>query len=208
MASNYASSQSPPTSRFPVLPDLGLRMIPAVRELWLTDLFVQVPALLTLFHVLISDPQPLLHTLRIGHTLTVAYLMRATTVLVTSLPDPRPGCQQIQDKFWSTLVLHRCGDCIFSGHTTALTVCTLYWLVADVGRARFLRWMVVMCFVGGIWAILANRAHYTVDILLAVYIVVPLWFAHAHLWNTLIVPQRRFEPLFAHYRPMRIWPWH
>lgn len=196
---------SPSNDLFPVLPDLGLYFVPKMSVLWLTDFFVQIPVLLTLVNVILLEPQPILYTIRIGNVLSMAYILRSTTMLVTSLPDPREGCQQITNAFWSTVVFHRCGDCIFSGHMTAMTVCLMYWLSHRAGSYSILgRVIVGGCILGGAWAMLASRAHYTVDLLVAVYLCVGLWLSHAYLWERYIKGRGRLLSLSNYYKPAPI----
>lgn len=144
-----------------------------------------------LLYLLFLDSRPLAHLLRIGHTISAAYWLRSLSMLVTSLPDPRPGCARVSGGFFTTFLLHRCGDCIFSGHVSLLTILFLYaWGVRSLrdkhesGKTRpslfLLRTIASVCLLGGTWAILANRAHYTVDLVVAFYTCAALWYAHAH----------------------------
>lgn len=55
---------------------LGFRMVPRVELLWLTDLFVNLPVLCTFVHLILLDPQPVLSACRIGHVLSITYLIR------------------------------------------------------------------------------------------------------------------------------------
>lgn len=124
-------------------------------------------------------------------------------MLVTSLPDPRLDCRGVTENFFTTFRLHRCGDCIFSGHTAVLVVMLLYWLSHEGPAARLTRYFrhaTLMFFLAGIWAILANRAHYTVDIVVAVYTSAGVWWSHAYFWQTLIAAKGRFVSASVKYR--------
>lgn len=187
-----ASYQSPPTDGFAHIPDWGLRLVPALRALWLTDAFVLFSAGIVLLYLLLLDSRPLAHVLRIGHTISAAYLLRSLSMLVTSLPDPRPDCIRVRANFFTTFVLHRCGDCVFSGHASLLTIFFLYaWTVRSRQDGpdgpktrpslRLFRAMSSVSLLGGSWAILANRAHYTVDLVVAIYTCATLWFVQAHV---------------------------
>lgn len=67
--------------------------------------------------------------------------------------------------------------------------------------AAILRRGTLLCLLGGCWAILANRSHYTVDIVLAIFIVLGVWWSHAHFWHTLVLVPGRFPSLTLLYRP-------
>lgn len=107
--SNIASALSPPNTDFPILPDLGLSAVPPLRILWLTDLFVQTPTIYTLLYIFLLDPQPIISLARIWQTVSIAYILRSISMVVTSLPDPRPGCLRVTTNFLTTFTLHRCG---------------------------------------------------------------------------------------------------
>jgi len=102
----------------------------------------------------------------------IIYLMRATTIVVTSLPDPNDMCRNGEipntvETFFSGL---SCGDMIFSGHTVALI---LGPLMMHQAFPRMPQWVAIgMWFYActGMFALLATHMHYTVDILVAVYI--------------------------------------
>lgn len=48
-----------------------------MEALWLTDLFVHLPVLYTFAYIFLVDPQPIVSTCKIGHTLSIAYLLRS-----------------------------------------------------------------------------------------------------------------------------------
>lgn len=209
-----ASHRSPPNDSFPILPDWGLELVPIVNALWLTDAFVLSSAGAVLIYLLVFDIRPLAHSLRIGHVISAAYFLRSLSMLVTSLPDPRPGCVRVSKNFFTTFALHRCGDCIFSGHMSLLTIFLLYaWSTqcqqdsSKPGKKRRLslllfRSVVSACLVGGTWAILANRTHYTVDLVVAVYTCATLWYAHAHFSSQLEVRSSLYYvAISGQYRP-------
>ena len=88
-----------------------------------------------------------------------------------------------------------CGDLVFSGHATAMTMCTLVfteychpscWTV--IGRDKVLselscwliRWLVVAVNICGQFAILATKLHYSLDIFLANFLTLTCWRAYHH----------------------------
>lgn len=96
---------------------------------------------------------------------------------------------------------------MFSGHASVLMVLLLYWL-SRVGAAapprgaaliRRLQLLTILCFGAGILAIIGNRAHYTVDVLVALYTVAGIWWSHAHFWQRHVTGTARFPGLNCNY---------
>lgn len=128
-------------------------------------------------------------------------------MFTTSLPDPRPGCQQVSlDRIFTNVSLHRCGDCVFSGHTMMMTFCFLFWLstskrslcsvkklTENPSSQRLVMALLILmriesflAMIAGIMMILLNRAHYTVDVVVAIYVACGLWWSHAYFAKQLI----------------------
>lgn len=55
---------------------VGFRLVPRFELLWLTDLFVNLPVMFTFAQIILFDSQPVFSTCRIGHVLSVTYLIR------------------------------------------------------------------------------------------------------------------------------------
>ncbi|KAI5188484.1 shingomyelin synthase [Nematocida sp. AWRm77] len=120
------------------------------------------------------------------------YLLRCTTLMVTHVPDSwNMGVRTITD-FYGKVERDRGGDLIFSGHT--LLVCLFahtwssFYLVTDnyflhcvLGFAAWVYVTMVMIF------IIVGRLHYTIDVLLALYICSGVW------WSTSYFCTRFFE---------------
>jgi hypothetical protein len=127
--------------------------------------------------------------------------MRITTVAITSFPDPREGCERIDGSAFSQVTLHRCGDAMFSGHTMIFVLGALIWTSFGplnwIGLTiTFLTWC---CAIAGGIIIIANRAHYTVDVLVALYVTVGAWYFVQWWWHQLIVlPNRLVSLRFPH----------
>ncbi len=59
-----------------LLPDLGLRAVPHIACLWLTDLFVALPAAYTALYIATLDAAPAASIGRITNSLAILYLLR------------------------------------------------------------------------------------------------------------------------------------
>ncbi|KAJ1787457.1 hypothetical protein IW139_001598 [Coemansia sp. RSA 353] len=165
------------------LPDVFFEFIGAVELLWMTDMFdalMFVPtALLVAWH---ERPWRVVSRLLLAWGL--ASLIRITTVAITSVPDPRPSCQYVEGNVFTAFTLHRCGDAIYSGHTLIFVVCAMVWTSFApkniVGRVlTTCAW--ALCVAGSL-IVIANRAHYTIDVLLAWYIAPGAWYTVAWFW--------------------------
>ncbi|KAJ1916625.1 hypothetical protein H4219_003690 [Mycoemilia scoparia] len=167
----------------PTLPDVGFEFIGYIKQLWLTDLFdilMFIPTVL----LIITHPRPWRVISRTLLAWGLASLVRITTVAITSVPDPRPGCEYVEGNVFTHFTLHRCGDAIYSGHTLIYIICGMVW--ASFSPRKWL-WRGV-CFliwcgaIAGSVIVLANRAHYSIDVLLAWYIGCGCWYLVAWFW--------------------------
>lgn len=179
-----------------ILPDLGFEWLPHIKSLFLTDLFDFLLLIPSLILILVSRT-PLLILVKAFLTSTIANLLRITTVATTSLPDPRIGCQVVTENFFTNLRLHRCGDSVFSGHTVIYILCALIW----ISHGPKNKWGILGTFLISIGAllgaffVLANRAHYTIDVLLAIYIVIGVWFSVSYFFEKYLVQAKRLQEL-------------
>ena len=105
-------------------------------------------------------------------------MMRATTILVTTLPTPIPGCRgraQEDGPAPSALSLVYCNDQIFSGHTTGNVLCLCLGWCTTISVQWKAAWTALVFVV--ITVSIATRDHYTVDCLVATYITVAVFLA-------------------------------
>jgi len=122
------------------------------------------------------------------YTLTILQTLRATTFLVTTLPDPQPVCHMNSSKYHPptlSQVFYKynefvCGDLVFSGHTlsTMTVVMIVFWYSARVmpqAAAVVSKIVVVLLECIILPMVVAARNHYSVDILVSLYIT-PLMF--------------------------------
>ncbi|KAF4694447.1 hypothetical protein FOZ60_008026 [Perkinsus olseni] len=125
----------------------------------------------------------------------MAYILRAVSFLVTLLPAPWPPCQRFprpgleayfdppvhaQQIFSMASSMGACGDNMFSGHTTSTLVAAL------VATHYIQRWFIVLpswtFVVAEIVVLVAERAHYTVDIWVAMFTIPMLWICFFHFF--------------------------
>lgn len=92
---------------------------------------------------------------------------------------------------------------MFSGHATTLMVMLLYWLTRQgpyTTLVQYLRQLTIVCFLAGVLAIIGNRAHYTVDIVVAIYTVMGIWWSHSYFWRLYVVDKGDLPGLTFNYR--------
>ncbi|KAG0252376.1 sphingomyelin synthase [Mortierella polycephala] len=199
---NVASYLAPDNNETPKLNDRLFDVIPSIKLLWLTDLADVLLFAPTVILVL-THYRPLYLLCKVLLTWALCNLMRITTVAITSFPDPRDGCMHSLGEFFSTFTLHRCGDCMFSGHTIIFVISALVWTSHGYHRfPRRLRWLawIVMIFVwclciGSAFIVIANRAHYTVDILVAFYVAGGNWYIWTYIFDHYIEEKGRLTDL-------------
>ncbi|KAG0371265.1 hypothetical protein BC939DRAFT_423718 [Gamsiella multidivaricata] len=199
---NVASYLSPDNTVVPKLTDRLFEAIPSIQLLWLTDLADALMFVPTVILVL-THYRPLYLLCKVLLTWALCNLMRITTVAITSFPDPRSGCMHSTGEFFTTFLLHRCGDCMFSGHTVIFVISALAW--TSHGYHRFphrYRWLAWICLafvwalcIGSALIVIANRAHYTADVLVAFYIAGGNWFIWTYIFDHYIEEKGRLTDL-------------
>ncbi|OMH80237.1 Phosphatidylinositol:ceramide inositolphosphotransferase [Zancudomyces culisetae] len=194
---NFASKRSmkveEEVGRRLVLPDLGFELLPTTSLLGLTDAFVTLTIVISVLLLLVYErPYRFLGRFLLAWGLSL--LLRITTIGTTSLPDPRSTCEYITGNIFTEVALHRCGDLIFSGHTiiyaTNFMACFSFSPRNILGKIITL--LVFGVAISGSIIVLANRAHYTVDVLLAWYISIGSWYIVAWVWYWQITVKKRF----------------
>lgn len=195
---NIASSRSVSNKEQKILPDWGFEVIPRTNQLWLTDLFDALMFIPTVLLIIFSK-RPIFLMNRALLTSLACNLMRMTTMTATSCIDPRENCQIVTTNIFTTFALHRCGDCMYSGHTIVFVICALVWNSYAPKNifgylARIFFWLLSVA--GGL-IIISNRAHYTSDILLAYYVCIGAWYTIGYAIRLFIVEYELFPNLVA-----------
>lgn len=125
------------------------------------------------------------------NVLSVGHVLRFFTFISTSLPGPAPHCQPgstiYHDTNMSTYELFRrratvaggdpnCGDLIFSGHMlqimtfSTIVLSNLNTLVTNKFIARIMKYLIILTVIVEPYFIISARNHYTVDVVIAIYI--------------------------------------
>eukprot|EP01024_Parvocaulis_polyphysoides_P044555 TRINITY_DN41129_c0_g1_i1.p1 TRINITY_DN41129_c0_g1~~TRINITY_DN41129_c0_g1_i1.p1 ORF type:complete len:230 (-),score=4.18 TRINITY_DN41129_c0_g1_i1:71-712(-) len=129
--------------------------------------------------------------------LVVCQCMRILTFSVTQLPGCNYHCLKGQETdhldwpehWWGFFVVdlqrqaaHSCGDLIFSSHTTFILMVVLTY--TRYGELRFMKillwiWAAVLSLL-----IIASHKHYSIDVLIAWYVVPLVFFALHRRWQS------------------------
>jgi hypothetical protein len=209
------------------LPDLGHDVISRVIELWTgcapEEAYVhwfEGPDFMVWMHtfamgaLLFVHPRRLTIFRRWCIVLGWLMLLRSLCIIVTSIPDASPTCQdQLEpgrangqyrrDGFRAEKVLRRawkvwtgpganitCGDMVFSGHTTVcMLVANMFSTYFHEEELPSLGQKMCKAVRGACWTmtlaavmlIVGTRLHYTLDVVIAVYLASNTWAAH-HRW--------------------------
>eukprot|EP01102_Stenamoeba_stenopodia_P007281 TRINITY_DN2036_c0_g1_i1.p1 TRINITY_DN2036_c0_g1~~TRINITY_DN2036_c0_g1_i1.p1 ORF type:complete len:312 (+),score=35.60 TRINITY_DN2036_c0_g1_i1:208-1143(+) len=188
------------------LNDIGFRFIAYWQEvpgpvLWLApfaNMGVGLMMLITLFRFLYHRSRLDIFR-RIMFISGMLYLMRAFTIVITSLPDPFKECGPdywnvpvdqyslfviVFQKFKAAIVDGApldCGDVFFSGHTATLTEFSLAWMTYTKNLPmKIFVWMLSAFTV---FCMIAAYFHYTLDIVFGFLISLTLWKTYHRLAN-------------------------
>jgi hypothetical protein len=140
--------------------------------------------------------------LRAGLTLSTAVVLRSLTFLSTALPSPAHHCRynsavfhppkSISAIFSTYDSVDGCGDLIFSGHTTlvmSIVITTIHY--SHYMLPRFLHYLIsilLLCMTISLAIlIIVARNHYTVDVVVALYVVPLVYYFVWHQFPDLKV---------------------
>ncbi|KAG1145043.1 hypothetical protein G6F37_000642 [Rhizopus arrhizus] len=120
--------------------------------------------------------------------LGLLYIFRGLTLFVTTLPSSLlDECRPPETELTGTVgerfgFIYNvvagsalgCTDNIFSGHTSVMMSCVILWRVHSRMR-RLFSWLLYLLAFSGILMIILSRFHYTIDVLLALFITYMTW---------------------------------
>lgn len=164
----------------------------------LPDIFVQILGISMGTHIFLH-PRRFLILRRFLFLFSCLLFLRSFTVIITSLPDASPECAKqflvngsykdhpedaVVKSFWRALNMMQrpqdyitCGDMVFSGHTSFLSLCMLVFnQYCRHFRFSFVfRHTIYVLYGCSLVAIIGTKLHYTLDVALAILITVTLW---------------------------------
>jgi hypothetical protein len=187
------------------LKDLGYEIIPEINDkfniiseivMWIINIIGFSILVIPVFYHPDKQKLSMINMgVRIFNVLTIGNILRAIMFLSTSLPSPADHCMPDSETYNPpTNVLEifthfssisgNCGDLIFSGHT--LQDIILFWHVfrhsGDIFLSKKARVMMTTLMTLLVCAqlvfIIASRNHYTVDVVVGVYVSSTLWYIY------------------------------
>ncbi|KAG0355259.1 hypothetical protein BG005_005822 [Podila minutissima] len=169
-----------------LLEDRGFDIFPAQKDITPANIFVMTSVVFTLIGMALICPTwtaRLIVLRRVMWVVGTLSVYRALTLSVTTLPTPKKGCSPATktgfwDMFWIALqmipgTVQACTDDIFSGHTTFMVTCAIQWRLYCKNK-----WVTYFsyCYITvGLYFVVATRLHYTVDVVLAIFITYAVW---------------------------------
>lgn len=151
LAINYCSYRylnNKEISKIP-MPDIIHDKLPCLEDYYMNDVLT-----LTIF-IFASFSLNILQAQKFTLIFIILYIIRALTIVVTHIPAVNKKCVKA--------IFNSCHDLMFSGHT-AMTVVSLMSLHYWHGLSLF---VAVPYYLVTIFFILAQRRHYTTDVLMA-----------------------------------------
>jgi hypothetical protein len=183
----------------PILPDLLFDILPINDNLsflneYITYFILFISFIFSILPIFNTNPFKKTYILtiwfRMMMTVGVSVIMRSFSFLSTSLPGPAYHCRinsvnynpptGIKDILFTFDTMSGCGDLIFSGHTNIILIQII--LIFYYGRSFISRKIMIVIYILMtsltiliLFLIIIARNHYTVDVLIALYIT-PLLF--------------------------------
>jgi hypothetical protein len=180
----------------PVLHDIGFDLLPELgpEKAWISEMvftFIFTTFVLWTFHPFVFQNKRFYTVYlwyRVLAMLVIAQALRVVSFLVTQLPGPNYHCREgssaatlpppehITDVLLLNFpygVIYGCGDLIFSSHMTfAITFVHAY---ARYGTNKWIKRAAWLLVIIQSLLIIASRKHYTVDVVIAWYVVILLF---------------------------------
>ncbi|KAI8057565.1 PAP2 superfamily C-terminal-domain-containing protein [Gilbertella persicaria] len=180
----------PEMSKHP-LRDLLHDAFPRVADTQIVNYLLTMTLLYTLVGFAVQSPDwstRFMILRRFGFIMGFIYVFRGITLLVTTLPSSLiDECRPPEIELTGTVAQRfgflfsviggsalTCTDNIFSGHTSMMMSCCMVWRVHSKLRRPF-AWILYLIATAGILMILFTRFHYSIDVVLAIYITYTAW---------------------------------
>lgn len=197
---NLAYYRSVPNPR---LTDLGFDIIPEISSklklisevIIFINHFIGISIVFSplIYKPMINNLSTILIGKRVLNILSIGHIIRLIMYLSTSLPSPATHCLPESNSFnspsslkevftrFSTFNDLNCGDLIFSGHmfqNLSFTFLTFLYSpkILNKNLSIILSILQILNSISQIYFILAARNHYTIDIVVAIYVALTLWY--------------------------------
>lgn len=202
-----SAERAPEMGKYPPLPDVVLDSLPYMPWAFeFSEYCVFLEIMLVVFILAFHRYRQII--LRRGLSIAGSlFLLRSMTMFVTSLsvPNKHTECAVMQDAYpngeitfenrvrvairigmgfgLTTMGVQTCGDYMFSGHTAVLTL--LNHIITEYGpKWQWLHCLAWLLNAFGAFFVLAAHEHYTLDVVVALYITSRMFIYYHQLANT------------------------
>ncbi|XP_041485963.1 sphingomyelin synthase-related protein 1-like [Lytechinus variegatus] len=212
----------PDMEKYPPLPDIVLDSIPLIPWAFQACELCGIILAVLCFLVLFLHKHRYLAMRRLFAIAGTVFLLRCVTMFVTSLSVPGIHLQcsaKVYGTVWDKLSraveiclglgmsltgVHTCGDYMFSGHTTCITLANFFITEYSPRKFHILHTATWVINLFGIFFILAGHEHYTIDVFIAFYITSRLFLYYHTLANNRALRQgdervRVWFPMFSFF---------
>ncbi|KAJ9065189.1 hypothetical protein DSO57_1022223 [Entomophthora muscae] len=203
LANSYMDVNNPSVNRndrsFSRLPDALIDWVYPTYKTWnlpenLPDTLVQISTALMFLRIVLGGRKAATLMRRAMYVSGVVYLIRAPFIVMTALPNPLESCQSTPNPnhFYDALLLmaqlrYSCGDVFYSGHTILFMVCCLIWYDFALFNSRADTLVKATAVLWGLFChfiLITSSYHYTVDVVIAICIVLFFWKSFCYLATT------------------------
>ncbi|KAG0350725.1 sphingomyelin synthase [Podila minutissima] len=190
------------------LRDRGFDVIPARVDIGPANFFVMTSVVFTVIGVGLICPTWTTRAIvlrRILWVIGTLSVFRSLTLSVTTLPTPKEECvPSLKTGFWDMLIValqmipgtvEACTDDIFSGHTVFMVTCAIQWRLYCKNK-----WITLLSYIYisvGLYFVVATRLHYTVDVVLAVFITYAAWSIYIAMID--VVMEKEYFGIHSHH---------
>jgi len=211
----------PDVEKYPPLPDLVLDNVPYIPWAFQAVETIGMGMMLLLIGILIFHKHRTIIWRRCCALTGTVFLLRCITMLITSLSVPGAHLKCDPSQYPETWMrLHRafviwsgfgmtlqgvrtCGDYMFSGHTTVITMLNMFITEYTPSRWYPLHTATWVANFFGVFFILAAHEHYSIDVFVAFFISSRLFLYYHSLANTSPMQKDRrtriWFPLFSYF---------
>jgi hypothetical protein len=199
----FVHDRVPDMKTYPPLPDLVLDNLPLIPWAFEVCEMIGVALAMIWFTILFFHKERVVLLRRMFSLVGTVFLLRCVTMLITSLSVPgiHLSCraksygswnEKLKQAFhiWSRLGMsiqgvRSCGDYMFSGHTTAITLLNHFITEYTPDSWHFLHTSTWIMNFFGVFFILAGHEHYSIDVFIAFYISSRMFlYYHTYAYNT------------------------
>ncbi|KAF8943432.1 hypothetical protein BGZ47_005431 [Haplosporangium gracile] len=179
------------------LQDRGFDIFPAQQDITPANTFVMTSIVFTLIGIAILCPSwqtRIIVLRRVFWVVGALSVLRATTLSVTTMPTPKVGCKPATATAFGEMFLialqmipgtvQACTDDIFSGHTVFMVTCAIQWRLYM--RNSWIKYVSFIYITVGLYFVIATRLHYTVDVVLAIFITYAMWSFYMAMVDTVM----------------------